>query len=200
MQLINLFLFLTMLLTYQQFMSKDGSLDQDFLEVEALEVHENKLILHPNEGLMYLGKTPFSGAGMSYYANGVLAKRTEYVNGKRNGLLQKWFEDGSIAFEAHYNDNKLNGPVKSWWSNKNLRSSGNFLAGKSHGLQQQWYSSGVKFKEMNLVDGKEVGMQRAWRENGKIYVNYQAKNGRIYGLKRANLCFELDDETVVYND
>ena len=200
MPFINLYLSLLLLFSPGVKESKGSSLDHDATEVVLVEIHEKNLSLHPNEGLMYMGMTAFTGAGVNYYANGELAQRTEYLNGKRNGLLQKWFEDGSIAFEANYLENKLNGPVKSWWSNGNIRSSGNFIEGKSNGLQKQWYSSGVKFKEMYLVAGKEEGMQRAWRENGKTYVNYEAKNGRIYGLKRANLCFELDDETVIRYD
>jgi antitoxin component YwqK of YwqJK toxin-antitoxin module len=200
MPFINLYLFFALLFSMLEMDSGVNSLNHSRMENMSVEINENNLSLHPDEGLMYLGISPFSGAGISYYAHGQMAKRTEYVNGKRSGLLQKWFEDGSIAFEANYQENKLNGPVRSWWSNGNMRSSGNFLKGKPHGLQQQWYNSGVKFKEMNLVDGKEGGMQQAWRENGKIYVNYEAKNGRIYGLKRANLCFELGDETVIRND
>ncbi len=33
-------------------------------------------------------------------------------------------------------------------------------------------------------------------ENGKLYANYEAIDGRVYGLKRANLCFDLNDETI----
>ena len=200
MPFINLYLFLLLLIPPREMESNGNSLDHGVGALSPVEINEKSLTLHPDVGMMYRGVSPFTGASLSYYATGQLAERTEYQAGKKNGKFQKWFEDGSIAFEANYSSNKLNGPVKSWWSNGNIRSSGNFLNGRSDGLQQQWYSSGAKFKEMNISDGKEEGMQRAWRENGKIYVNYEAKNGRIYGLKRSNLCFELDDETVIRND
>ena len=63
-------------------------------------------------------------------------------------------------------------------------------------MQWEWYQSGSTFKKINLVDGREEGLQQSWRENGKLYSNYEAKNGRIFGLKRANLCYQLKDETL----
>ena len=43
-------------------------------------------------------------------------------------------------------------------------------------------------------------MQQAWLENGKIYVNYEAKNGRKFGMNRANLCYELKEEEIQYEN
>ena len=83
---------------------------------------------------------------------------------------------------------------------EHLRSESNFKMGIAEGEQWQWYKSGAKFKRRQLVNGREEGIQQSWRENGKIYNNYEAKNGRIFGLKRANLCFELDNEIVQYED
>ncbi|RMG79000.1 MAG: toxin-antitoxin system YwqK family antitoxin, partial [Bacteroidetes bacterium] len=76
----------------------------------------------------------------------------------------------------------------------------NYENGIPHGVQMQWYSNGAKFKRINLVYGKEEGLQQSWRKNGKLYNNYEAKNGRIFGLKRANLCFQLDNENITYED
>ena len=164
------------------------------------EVQEQLLILHPAEGLVYLDEIPFSGTGVEHYADGKVFEKIGYLKGKKRGLHQKWFESGALAFEAQYFENKLHGKSSSWWSNGKIRSESNFDFGKSHGLQTEWYNSGVKFKESNLNQGLEEGMQRAWRENGKIYINYEAKNGRIFGLKRSNLCFELEDETVIRDE
>lgn len=161
-------------------------------------VTHDSLVLHPNEGLVYLESKPFTGTGINTYASGVKARSIQYRGGKKQGLYQKWFADGTLSYEAHYQKGKLIDTAKSWWKNGQLRSLTRYENGVLHGKQQQWYKSGALFKEMNLAMGKEAGMQKAWRENGKIYNNYEAKNGRIFGLKRANLCYELDDEVTQF--
>ena len=105
-----------------------------------------------------------------------------------------------MSFEANYSNGKLDGTSKTFWKDGTPRSTSFFIEGITHSTQLQWYKSGQLFKEMNYNMGVEEGMQKAWRENGAIYNNYEAKNGRIFGLKRANLCYELEDEIVVYED
>ena len=159
-------------------------------------IDQDSLVLVPERGLVhYLGK-PFSGAAVSFYPNGIMAVRNEYVAGKKHGVCSKWFPDGTISYESEYLKGKKEGSTKTWWRNGNLRSESQLKAGVSQGIQKQWYKSGALFKVRNLVNGKEVGLQQSWRENGKLYNNYEAKNGRIFGLKRAELCFELDNEKI----
>ncbi len=199
MPLINLYLLISVLIGL---FNAPNSLEVGLTENPSAgnELEESLLTLHAGEGLVYFAAIPFSGTSVERYATGDFFEKIQYLKGKRHGKNQKWFESGVLAFEAKYFENKLHGKSSSWWSNGNIRSESNFDLGKAQGIQFQWYSSGVKFKESNLNQGLEEGMQRAWRENGKIYINYQAKNGRIFGLKRSNLCFELEDETVIRDE
>ncbi|MFK7924441.1 MAG: toxin-antitoxin system YwqK family antitoxin [Bacteroidia bacterium] len=169
------------------------------LEDENL-VHRSELELHPTIGLVFSQDKPFTGTKLVPYESGAAAEKIQYRAGKKHGYHRKWFPNGRLGFEAVIVDGKRDGTAYSWWSNGNLRSEANYQDGKLHGKQLQWYQSGPLFKERNIVMGREEGIQRAWRENGKIYNNYQAKNGRIFGLKRANLCFQLDDEVLQYED
>lgn len=164
------------------------------------EVSSERLVLNPNEGIVYFDNLPFTGTSIATYTNGNPSETIEYVNGKRDGYRKKWFEDGNLSYEAQYVSNKLDGTARSWWSNGALRSESFISEGKLNGTQKQWYSSGQLFKELNIVNGKEQGLQRALRENGKIYINYEAKNGRIFGLKRSSLCYELNEEKIVFNE
>tara|TARA_R110001592_G_scaffold350484_1_gene646650 strand:+ start:12298 stop:12903 length:606 start_codon:yes stop_codon:yes gene_type:complete len=179
-------------------MSGDNTLKPVKLVNKAVSVEE--LVLNPNRGMVYYMEKPFTGAGIATYPNGVVSEVITYLNGKRDGVLQRWFENGLLSFEANYEANKLNGVVKSWWSNGKQRSMANFHRGVVHGVQKQWYISGQLFKVLHIVEGKEEGLQQAWRENGKLFVNYEAKDGRIYGLKRASLCYELVDENIAIDE
>ncbi len=164
-------------------------------EVES-PIEQDSLVLVPERGLVYYLGKPFSGAAVSFYPNGNIALRNEYVEGKTHGLCSRWFADGTISYESEYIQGKKNGSTKTWWRNGNLRSESQLQAGISQGVQRQWYKSGHLFKVRNIINGKEDGLQQSWRENGKLYNNYEAKNGRIFGLKRAELCFELDSEQI----
>lgn len=169
------------------------------LEDENL-VLSTELILHPTIGLVYSQDKPFTGTKWVQYESGATSEKIQYYAGKKHGYHRKWFPDGQLGYEAIMINGKHDDTAHTWWSNGNLRSESHYQTGNLHGQQLQWYQSGPLFKERNIAMGREEGQQRAWRENGKIYNNYQAKNGRIFGLKRANLCFQLDDEVVQYED
>ena len=160
-------------------------------------VQESSLKLQPEKGVFLYQGRPFTGASVAYYPNGIKATQTIFLDGKKHGTCQKWFEDGTLSFESSYLAGKQHGMTHTWWRNGNLRSTSRFEQGVPHGVQEQWYVSGAKFKRRKLEQGHESGLQQSWRENGKLYNNYEAKNGRIFGLKRAALCYQLNDETLV---
>lgn len=166
----------------------------------ALEIDKTALELRADAGLFYYQNSPFTGTALTTTTVGVLIESESFLNGKRHGLLKKWYMDGTQSFQSSYHSGRLHGSGNSWWPNGQMRTLSHYEKGIAHGKQSQWYKSGVIFKEINLVQGKEQGLQKAWRENGKIYNNYEAKNGRIFGLKRSKLCFELSEEEVRYAD
>ncbi len=142
---------------------------------------------------VYRGK-PFTGKIVTRHPSGQIATSENYINGKRNGALKKWFDNGVLGFESYYSRGKLHGLTKSWWPNGNQRSKLIYKDGVVHGTSLHWYKSGERFKQMHYVNGSPEGIQQAWRPNGKLYSNYEYKNGRVFGLKKSNLCFGLEDE------
>ncbi|MFY0591092.1 toxin-antitoxin system YwqK family antitoxin [Roseivirga sp.] len=165
-----------------------------------LVIHKADLILKAEAGIFTFNDKPFSGTAITLSADSVLLERADFYNGKRHGKLTKNFIDGSKSYQANYQNGRLHGISTTWWKNGLKHSEATFDNGVLDGPQKKWYKSGLLFKETNLVAGKESGLQRAWRENGKLYVNYEAKSGRIYGLKRSNLCYQLDNESITYED
>lgn len=164
--------------------------------MQAVQVHHDSLALIANEGKAYFKDIPFTGFGVKHYDNGEFKERVAYVDGKREGRIERWYQTGQVSFRGNYVQNRRHGVVQTWWQNGTKRSESNYVEGVPHGVQRQWYQSGALFKELHLEHGMEAGLQRAWRENGKLYANYEAIDGRIFGLKRANLCYDLDGETI----
>ena len=144
-------------------------------------------------GRVTLGDARFTGTRVAH-RDGVLIERSAYLDGRRDGLTERWYPDGTLAFRATYAADRRDGTVETWWPDGTRRTEARYVDGVADGIQREWYRSGAPFKELRLENGKEAGLQRAWRENGALYTNYEARDGRIYGLKRATLCYELDDE------
>ncbi len=160
-------------------------------------VDATRLAPRSTDGWMMLGNVPFSGQAVQWHENGALAERVNYSSGQKDGPTERWYADGERSYRASYRLNKRHGTVQTWWEDGTPRSESNYALGVADGIQRQWYRTGAPFKELRLEQGREAGLQRAWRENGKLYANYEARDGRIFGLKRANLCYELDDESIV---
>jgi len=164
--------------------------------VPEVLVDAREIKLRRNEGLVYSGAIPFSGYAVTHYPDSSLSEKAGYLNGKRHGTMERWSLNGKTMFKSEYKTGRRHGQTMSWWPNGNIRSVSNFHNDLLHGEALQWYESGKIFKRLNYNMGTEEGLQKAWRKNGKLYANFEVRNGRTFGLKRANLCFELKDETI----
>jgi len=58
--------------------------------IPEIEVSRNQLVLQPEKGKWFFEGKPFSGYAISYYANGSLAEKTGFYDGKKEGIAQKW--------------------------------------------------------------------------------------------------------------
>lgn len=141
-----------------------------------------------------------TGYVLEFFDQGDLFKKFMVVNGKKEGEQITYFSDGRIKFLEHFHENKMHGEVNRWSMDNGyaLVAQLNYSNGKLNGKQMKWYATGEIHKVMHLKEGKEDGLQQAFRKNGALYANYEAKNGRVFGLKRSNLCYELDNEEIIY--
>lgn len=141
-----------------------------------------------------------SGYVLELYPDGTPYKKFGVVDGKKMGEQITWFPDGKIQFLETFNENRMHGVVKRWTREEGyqLVAELNYYEGRLHGKQLKWYTTGEVHKIMNLHHGKEEGMQQAFRKNGALYANYEALNGRVFGLKRSNLCYELKNEEIIF--
>ncbi|WP_084370927.1 toxin-antitoxin system YwqK family antitoxin [Reichenbachiella faecimaris] len=170
----------------------------------AVEYQMEEVFFNRNNStwLLKLDSSRVSGHIHERYPNGTLLRAFGVFEGKREGLLMTYFPNGKLKYTENYRQNKLDGTVKRWSQEGGyqLLAQLSYKSGKLHGEQKKWFSSGELHKLMHMNMGQEEGRQQAFRKNGVVYANYEAKNGRVFGLKRSNLCYELDDEQVVYRD
>lgn len=143
-----------------------------------------------------------SGHVYERYSNGTLHKAFSVYEGKKEGSLIAYFLNGKVKYSESYSNNKLDGVVRRYAQENGhqLLAELRYKAGKLHGEQRKWFPTGELHMLMNMTMGKEDGLQKAFRKNGVLYANYEAVEGRTFGMKRSNLCYELDNEQVVYRD
>tara|TARA_R110002049_G_scaffold25557_7_gene89668 strand:+ start:1577 stop:2146 length:570 start_codon:yes stop_codon:yes gene_type:complete len=166
-------------------------------EVPALvTVSLDELRIDPSSGDRIYNGLPFTGLAVQRRGDGQLASEEPFKNGRRHGLLRRWFDNGELAFESAYERGRRDGMTRSWWRNGNIRSKTMYVEDKANGIAWRWYRDGEKFKRYSFSAGVPSGIQQAWRRNGKLFSNFEYRNGRAYGLRNANLCVELENETV----
>lgn len=173
-----------------------------YLTVPDRVVEKSELIYDNKKSLWLLNNQLYSGYAVEFYQDRSLKEKFGILDGKKQNEAIQWYSDGHLKRLTNYYKGKPNGDKKSWSSDSlhTLLSHFKYVFGQAHGEQTKWYPTGELFKKLSLNMGKEEGIQQAWRKNGKLYVNYEARNGRIFGLKRANLCYELTNERIAYND
>ncbi len=77
-----------------------------------------------------------------YPTSGNIESITPFINGKKHGLHQGWYENGSLDYEYHYVDGKEHGICKSWYENGTLMYKDLYINGKLHGISMAWYENG----------------------------------------------------------
>lgn len=98
-----------------------------------------------------------------------LVERTHYVNGKENGLSEKWYPSGQIWRRAVMKDDQYAGTYEMWYENGQQKMSvGMNEKGEKDGEQIGWWQNGNKQYEARYKDGHYAGDRIDYFENGEI--------------------------------
>lgn len=93
-----------------------------------------------------------------HHANGQVAERREYHNGREVGTHRGWYPNGARRFVYHYAD------------------------GVMEGVQEEWYADGRPYTRFEYVAGHESGRQQMWTDRGTLRANYVVEGNRRFGL------------------
>tara|TARA_Y100000768_G_scaffold362046_1_gene320553 strand:- start:444 stop:941 length:498 start_codon:yes stop_codon:yes gene_type:complete len=120
------------------------------------EVPEDQLV--ERDGLFYEvnSQKPFNGTLVSYHDNGQLKLRSNYKNGKLEGLSENFHDNGQLRSEGYFQDWKQIGSFKIFFDNGRL----------------QWV--------LNYEDGQLIGLENYYR-NGQLQIKTNIKNGKPEG-------------------
>ncbi|CAL2104245.1 conserved exported protein of unknown function [Tenacibaculum sp. 190130A14a] len=149
-------------------------------------------------GVLLFKNEAFSGVVNTFYNSGELKSKSEYNEGKRNGMYQGWYEEGAKSFERFYTNGLKTGKHLGWYKDGQLKFMYHFNEhGEYDGEVSEWFPNGQLLKMFNYVDGKEDGRQRMWQLDGKIRANYVTKNGERFGLIGLKKCYSVDTKNEI---
>ena len=105
---------------------------------------------------------------ISYYTNGNMEYKSEYKNGKLNGVTKYWDENKNLISEAIYSNGKLHGLWVSYFENGKIKSKVNYYYGSKDGKEEVFYSTGQRKSITKYNEGKIVSKTMRWTMNGDL--------------------------------
>ena len=124
----------------------------------------------------------YNGRLEEWYMNGQMSHRSNYKDGRQDGLSEGWHENGQMSERGNYKDGDRLGLYEGWHENGQMSYRVNYKDGRQDGLSEGWYENGQRSKRGNTKDGEWDGLYEAWYENGQIGERGNYKEGSMEGL------------------
>ncbi|MEQ8907784.1 MAG: hypothetical protein RIC95_01205 [Vicingaceae bacterium] len=160
-------------------------------EVEKTEIYRNGYLLSSgiidNAGL-------YQGLWETYYLNGQLKSKGEYLDGKKYGKWSYYFQNGTLEQEGFYDKNgEFTGTWKWYYDDSKLLRTEEFRRGLEDGILEEYDRKGNLITKGEFFDGEKEG---EWfyelndhREEGKY--RYGERNGQwIHYYPNGDISFE----------
>jgi antitoxin component YwqK of YwqJK toxin-antitoxin module len=111
-----------------------------------------------------------------------------FFNGVEEGWQRQWYSKNKLKEERFYINGKKEGINQGWWQNGKPQFY--FVADNNsyNGIFRQWNNTGLLITEFNFINGVEDGPQKMWWDNGTVRANFVTKNNRRYGLIGLKTC------------
>ena len=99
-----------------------------------------------------------NGSIIMYWPNGQKKEERNYVNGKMEGLYQRWHSNGRKRGVFNMFNDKSHGPCQEWYSNGQIYRKISFINGNRHGLCEEWDDDGTKLPDRYYDNNILVGV------------------------------------------
>jgi len=176
----------------------------DKIIAEAIDSGELQKLGEEGEELRYAPdqNTLYTGWSTEMHDNGKINLLYQYKDGKRDGLVTRWYRTGQKMGEGNFKAGKLwtavgwmpngeksetdvvkgNGVVVDYNENGTRKSRYIFKDGKMDGLITGWHENGQKNLEVSYKDGAKDGLLRKWYGNGLKMAELNYKDGKEDGV------------------
>lgn len=115
-----------------------------------------------------------------YDANNALLSRGSYLDEKKHGNYEYFFEDGAKkSLEIYVHDTMIS--EQKWYQNGQLLLTVGYKNNSYHGMYRDYYPNGNKRVEQEYVEGIKHGSYNSYFENGNKYYEGVFENGKPKG-------------------
>ncbi len=166
------------------------------------EVYEGKLL--ERDGRFYKPRSlePYTGTNISWHANGQLEQKGIYIEGKKNGLFEVYYDNGQLKRKGNYRDGNADGLPEWYHKNGQVEQKGRYIEGKKHGLFEVYHENGQLEHKGNFVRGKASGLWEIYQDNGQLKAKQNYKDGKLDGFfewhvedgRTHKICYKNDNE------
>jgi len=157
--------------------------------------------------------TPFTGASLTYHANGQVDKRVTFRDGKQDGLHELYRQNGELVYSEIFKDGKqfvegavalsaleprgdvfdvfyeigsdtpYRGVVVTHHENGLLAFKLSLIGGIPQGLIEVYWEDGQLRATENYANGELDGLREEYREDGTLELSANYTNGNLDGLR-----------------
>jgi antitoxin component YwqK of YwqJK toxin-antitoxin module len=124
-----------------------------------------------------------SGILRRYYKNGKLLAETWYIDDMRNGVEKAYYESGKLEEETTFMNDLRNGVCKMYYENGNIQSATPYSENKMNGMEKEYYENGNLKSEDPFSDGVPNGILKEYYESGKLKYEMIFNKGRLGATK-----------------
>jgi len=107
------------------------------------------------------------------FENGQVSRRSNIVNGKKEGRMTDYYNDGKLMAERYFVQGEQAGRTVIYYPNGSVKEVQHYEQGKKQGGDTLWYEDGKIQFITTLKDDKKHGYLRKWSPTGALI--YEAK-------------------------
>jgi len=91
-----------------------------------------------------------------------------YLNGKKDGLWEKYYSNGQLNSKVKYIKGKKNGLWEEYYYNGQLESKVNYINGKKDGLWEEYHENGQLWSQGKYIVGRKTGKWEYFDYKGEL--------------------------------
>ncbi|MFT5777646.1 MAG: antitoxin component YwqK of YwqJK toxin-antitoxin module [Crocinitomicaceae bacterium] len=127
-------------------------------------------------------KGKINGTIKRYFSDGKIWEELGYKDDLRQGLWKYYFYSGNLSVEREYLDGVETGSYKSYYDNGELQETGVYEDGKQQGIWTSFFDDGTLYRESTFSNGVET-KNKIYRRTGEILNEYDYTRGNIIGYR-----------------
>jgi len=109
-----------------------------------------------------------NGNTLWYYASGALYAMMSFLEGKRQGLHEYFYENGTLRAQLPYQNDLLNGSITLYDETGRIRRKLTYKEGKRNGFDRSWNEEGLLIAEAEYAHNKPIGKGNLWYTTGSL--------------------------------